>query len=151
MLSCFVFRKQVNQNINYKLTVSGLQYHYYHQRMKGIKKPHRREMSPQINSQDPLSDLPHLHVADESNMVAEMAELEICRYPGNARSKVWEYFGSYQLQEGPKTKEHLDMTKVICRLCRSNMPTKVCGTCVLLISCQSHLNCCNVILNIKTV
>ena len=68
-------------------------------------------MSPQINSQGPLSDLPRLHVADESNMAAEMSELEICRYPGNARSKVWEYFGFYQLKEGPKTKENLDMTK----------------------------------------
>ena len=38
-----------------------------------------------------------------------MAELEICRYPGNDRSKVWEYFGFYQLKEGPKTKENLDM------------------------------------------
>ena len=57
-------------------------------------------MSPQINSQGPLSDLPPLHVADE---------LEICRYPGNARSKVWGYFGFYQLKEGPKTKENLDM------------------------------------------
>ena len=69
-------------------------------------------MSPQINSQGPLSDLPRLHVADESNMAAEMAELEICkisRYPGNARSKVWGYFGFYQLKEGPKTKENLDM------------------------------------------
>ena len=80
-----------------------------------------------------------------------MAELEICRYPGNARSKVWEYFGFYQLKEGPKTKENLDMTKVICSSAESNMPTKVCGTCVLLILCQSHLNCCNVILNLKTV
>ena len=66
-------------------------------------------MSPQINSQGPLSDLPRLHVADESNMAVEMAELEISRYPGNARSKVWEYFGFYQLKEGPKTKENLDM------------------------------------------
>ena len=38
-----------------------------------------------------------------------MAELEICRYPGNARSNVREYFGFYQLKEGPKTKENLDM------------------------------------------
>ena len=42
-------------------------------------------------------------------MAAEMAELEICRYPGNARSKVWRYFDFYQLKEGPKTKENLDM------------------------------------------
>ena len=55
----------------------------------------------------PLSDLPSLHVADESNMVAEMAELEICRYPGNARSKVWDYFGFYQVKEGPKNKGKL--------------------------------------------
>ena len=39
-------------------------------------------MASQINSQDPLSDLPRLHVADECNMAAKMATLEICRYPG---------------------------------------------------------------------
>jgi len=92
--------------------------------MKGIKKQHRSEMSSQINSQGPLSNLPCLHVADESNMAAEMAELEICRYPGNARSKVWEYLGFYQVKEGPKTKENLDMTKVICRLCRTQCANK---------------------------
>ena len=81
-------------------------------------------MWPQINPQGPLSDLPRLHVVDESNMAAEMAELEICRYPGNDRSKVWEYFGFYQLKEGPKTKENLDMTKVICRLCRKQYANK---------------------------
>ena len=52
-------------------------------------------MSPQINSQGPLSDLPRLHVADESNMVAGIV------------SKVWEHFGFYQAKEGPKTKENL--------------------------------------------
>ena len=53
------------------------------------------------NSQCPLSDMPRLHVADESNMAAKMDELEIFRYPGNARSKVWEYFGFHQVKEGP--------------------------------------------------
>ena len=48
-------------------------------------------------------------------MAAEMAKLEICRYPGNARSKVWQYFGFY---------EDLDMTKVICRLCRKQYANK---------------------------
>ena len=46
------------------------------------------------------------------------------RYPENARSKVWEYFGFYQVKEGPKTKENLDMTKVICRLCRKQYANK---------------------------
>ena len=41
-------------------------------------------------------------------MAAKMDELEICRYPGNARSKVWEYFGFHQVKEGPKTKENLE-------------------------------------------
>ena len=50
-------------------------------------------------------DMPRLHVADESNMAAKMEELEICCYPGNARLKVWEYFGFHQVKEGPKTKE----------------------------------------------
>ena len=80
--------------------------------------------SPQIKSQGPLSDLPRLHVAGESNMAAEMAELEICRYPGNARSKVCEYFGFYQVKEGAKTKENLVMTKAICRLCRKQYTNK---------------------------
>ena len=53
------------------------------------------------NSQCSLSDMPRLHVAYESNMVAKMDELEIFRYPGNARSKVWEYFGFHQVKEGP--------------------------------------------------
>jgi len=57
-------------------------------------------------------------------MAAEMAKWEIRRYPGNARSKVWEYFGFYQVKEGPKTKENLDMTKVICRLCRKQYTNK---------------------------
>ena len=92
--------------------------------MKGIKKQHRSERLPQINSQDPLSDLPRLHVADESNMVAEKSELEICGYPGNTRSKLWEYFVLYQVKEGPKTKENLNMTKVICRLCRKQYANK---------------------------
>ena len=50
-------------------------------------------------------------------MAAKTDKLEICRYPGNARSKVWEYFGFHQVKERPKTKENLDMTKIICRLC----------------------------------
>ena len=66
--------------------------------MKGNKKQHCSKMSPQINSQGPLSDLPHSHVAAKSNMAAEMVAFEICPYPGNARSKVWEFLSS----EGPK-------------------------------------------------
>ena len=57
-------------------------------------------------------------------MAAKMDELEICRYPGNARSKEWEYFGFHQVKEGPKTKENLDMTKVICRLCGKQYANK---------------------------
>ena len=49
--------------------------------MKGVEKQHRSERSPQINSQGPLRPA-LLTFGDESNMVAEMAELEICRYPG---------------------------------------------------------------------
>ena len=57
-------------------------------------------LSP-ISPQFPVSsDMPRLHVADESNMAAKMDELEIFRYPGNARSKVWEYFGFHQVKEG---------------------------------------------------
>ena len=73
--------------------------------MKGIKKQYRSERSSQINSQGPLSDLPRLHVAGESNVAAEKAELEICRYPGNARSKLWEYFVFYQVKEGLKQRK----------------------------------------------
>ena len=76
-----------------------------------------------------------------------MAELEICCYPGNARSKVWEYFGFYQVKEGPKTKKNLDMTKVICRLCRKQYANKglwhVCFVdfvSVSLLQCNLELN-----------
>ena len=102
-------------------------------------------MPPQINSQGLLSDLPHLHVVTCCNMAAGMAELEIRHF---SRTKVWEYFRFYQVKEGPKTKENLDMMKVICRLCRKQQAKKVCGTYVLLILRQSHLNFCNVILNL---
>ena len=74
--------------------------------MKSIKKQHHSQMSPQINSQGPVSDLPRLYVADEPNMAAEIV------------SKVWEHFGFYQVKEGPKTKENLYMMKVFCRVCR---------------------------------
>ena len=57
-------------------------------------------------------------------MAAGKAELEICRYPGNTRSKLWEYFVFYQMKEGHKTKENLDMTKVISRLCRKQYANK---------------------------
>ena len=67
--------------------------------MKGIKKQHHSDF------QGPLSDLPPLHVADESNMAAEMAELEICRYPGKARSNVREYLVFINWRKGPKQKK----------------------------------------------
>ena len=54
--------------------------------MKGIKKQDRREVSPQINSVGPLSDLPRLHIADESNIAAEMAA--ICSGNSRLKSKV---------------------------------------------------------------
>ena len=79
-----------------------------------------------------------------------MAEsVEICCYPGNTMSKVWEYFGFYQVKEGPKTKENMDTTKLICRLCRKQYANIV--ACVLLILSQSHLNYCNVIFTGSTL
>ena len=78
-------------------------------------------MSPQINSQGPLSDQPRLHVVTFCNMAAEMAELKVLFH---SRTKVWEYFSFHQVREGPKTKENLDMTKVICRLCRKQHANK---------------------------
>ena len=92
--------------------------------MKGIKKQYRSEMSPQINSQGPLSDLPRLHVADESNMAAEMGELEIRSLSWKRQVKSVGIFWFYHVKEGPKTKENLDMTKVICRLCRKQYANK---------------------------
>ena len=47
-----------------------------------MEKQHRSKRSPQINYQGPLRPA-SLTFADESNMAAEIAELEICRYPGN--------------------------------------------------------------------
>ena len=98
MLSCFVFRKQLNQHklqahcFAFVVSLLSLASERYKEATS------QQKMSPQINSQAPLSDLPRLHVADESNMMAEMAELESCHYPGNARSKVREYTGGYWIR-----------------------------------------------------
>ena len=55
--------------------------------MQSIKNQHGSEMSPQINSQGPLSDLHGLYLADEFKKATEMAELKICLCPGKARIK----------------------------------------------------------------
>lgn len=50
---------------------------------------------------------------------------EICPYPGGkARSEVWKYFGFYKAKIGPPTKENLDMTHAVCRLCRKKYANK---------------------------
>ena len=78
-------------------------------------------MSTQSNSQGPLSDLPHLHIADESNMAAEIAELEICRCKRQVKSVgIFWFLSKY----GAKTKEDFDKTRVICRLCRKQSGSK---------------------------
>ena len=64
---------------------------------------------------------------------------------------MWEYFSFYQVREGPKTKENLDMTKVICRLCRKLYANKgLSGTVACVVdfaSGSSELQQCNVELN----
>lgn len=50
---------------------------------------------------------------------------EIYDYPGGRRkSKVWKTFGFYKSKPGAPTKENLDMTKAICRLCRKSYVNK---------------------------
>ena len=44
-------------------------------------------------------------------MAAEMAELKICRYPGNTRSKVWKYFDFYQVKVRAQNKGKLEYDK----------------------------------------
>ena len=69
-----------------------------------IKKQHCSEMSPQSNSQGPLLH-PGLHVADESDMATEMAELKICPCPGKAtlKSKVEVKMITNNIQNSLKT------------------------------------------------
>ena len=44
---------------------------------------------------------------------------ETFEYPGrNAKSMVWRYFAFYKSKEGSATKENLDMSKAICRVCQ---------------------------------
>ena len=61
MLSCFVFRKQLNQNTNYKLIVLHLWYHYITTERKvlrnSIAAKGRLKLIPRV-----LSDLPRLHL-----------------------------------------------------------------------------------------
>ena len=76
-------------------------------RITNIAVKHRHiEVNLKFVSWVPLSALPGFHVADESNMVA--AKIEIYHYPGNARSKLWEYFGFYQLKEGLKGEKYME-------------------------------------------
>ena len=49
---------------------------------------------------------------------------EIYNYPGNARSRVWKYFGFQKNKEGPPIKENLDMSVAICRLCNKTYANK---------------------------
>lgn len=45
-------------------------------------------------------------------------------YPGQTKSKVWEYFGFYKSKEGPPTKVNLDMSQAVCRLCLKKYSNK---------------------------
>ncbi|XP_069134524.1 E3 SUMO-protein ligase ZBED1-like [Argopecten irradians] len=46
-------------------------------------------------------------------------------YPGGkARSRVWTHFGFYKIKEGGPSKENLDMTKAICKICRRSYANK---------------------------
>ena len=48
------------------------------------------------------------------------SEEEIFNFPGGRRkSKVWNTFGFLKIKPGPPTKENLDMSSAICRLCRT--------------------------------
>ena len=42
-----------------------------------------------------------------------LAKMEICHYPGNARSKLWEYFGFYQLKEGLNGEKYMEKPKLL--------------------------------------
>ncbi|KAK3584783.1 hypothetical protein CHS0354_021243 [Potamilus streckersoni] len=63
-------------------------------------------------------------------------------YPvGKAHSRVWTYFGFYKAQEGPLTKENLDMTKVVCKLCRKEYANKVIPILLKLAKCvETNVN-----------
>lgn len=45
---------------------------------------------------------------------------------GKARSQVWKVFGFFKKEDrqGPGTRENLDMTKAVCRLCRKEYTNK---------------------------
>ena len=55
---------------------------------------------------------------------AGVEERVIYPYPGHQKSKVWEYFGFYKLKDGPASKDNLDMTYAICRLCTKKYANK---------------------------
>lgn len=56
------------------------------------------------------------NLVDNNNNMATKDEL--FPFPGGkARSMVWKYFGFYKVNEGPPTKENLEMNKVICKIC----------------------------------
>lgn len=50
---------------------------------------------------------------------------EIYPYPGGRKkSKVWDTFGFYKIKPGPATKENLDMSQAICRICKKSYVNK---------------------------
>ena len=56
---------------------------------------------------------------------SKVCEEEIFNYPGGRRkSKVWNTFGFLKIKPGPPTKENLDMSRAICRLCRKSYVNK---------------------------
>ena len=42
-------------------------------------------------------------------------------YPGNTKSKVWDFFEFYKIKEGPPKKTTLDMTVSISKLCKKKI------------------------------
>ena len=89
--------------------------------MKGIKKQYPTECQlkviPRVLSQTCLT---YILLMSPTWRLKSLSWRSVA---GNARSKVWEYFGFYQ-NMGPKTKENLDKTRVICGLCRKQSSSK---------------------------
>ena len=50
---------------------------------------------------------------------------EILPYPGTkSKSEVWKYFGFYRKAVGPPTRQNLDMSRAVCKLCRRTYANK---------------------------
>ena len=91
-------------------------------------KQHKMASDPNNNTVDAVN------IADSTGNVEHVKA--IYDFPGRkTKSNVWKYFGFYKLKPGPPSKENLDMSFAVCKICKKTYANK--GILLLIISLTS--------------